>query len=51
MSRTHRKHESMGRASKRGPKNKTSDDLPPEVRKSSKQRRPNERTRLRKDYL
>lgn len=55
MSRTHRKHESLGRQHKRGPKNRTDIEALLKdgraVRKPLKQRRPNERVALRKEYL
>lgn len=51
MSRTVRRHEAPAKRKRRGPKNKISDEALRGVRKSNKQRRPNERARLRKEYL
>ena len=51
MSDTRRRHESLSRAKRRGPKNKVEDGDPRPPIKSHKQKRPNERARLRKEYL
>lgn len=51
MSRSARKHESPAKRARRGPKNKPEDDAPRAALKSRKQQRPNERAKLRKEYL
>lgn len=53
MSRTSRRHESLARSKRRGPKNRPDEDtvLRRARLKSNKQLRPNERTKLRKEYL
>lgn len=51
MSDTRRKHESRAKRARRGPKNKMTDEMLRGVRKSPKQQRPNERARLRKEWL
>lgn len=51
MSRTTRRHEAPAKAKKRGPTNHLEEDrLKPRL-KSHKQKRPNERARLRKEFL
>lgn len=50
MSRTHRAHLSPAKLAKRGG-GLTRDKKPREVKKTHKQERPNERARLRKEYL
>jgi hypothetical protein len=51
MSRTVRRHESLAKQKRRGPKNRPDEDAPKAKLKSHKQIRPNDRTRLRKEYL
>jgi hypothetical protein len=51
MSKTTRKHEAPGKRARRGPKNKPEPDAPRPMLKSRKQQRPNERAKLRKEYL
>lgn len=51
MAKTYRRHEAPGRAKRRGPKNKLTDESLRGERKSSKQNRPRERDRLRKEWL
>lgn len=49
MSRTTRKHASRAKLAKRGPKNR--DEELRAIRKPAKQRRSNERTRLRREHI
>lgn len=49
MSRTHRAHLSPGEAGKRGGKEKPAN--PKTVTKTHKQKRPNDRAKLKKEYL
>jgi hypothetical protein len=51
VSRTHRRHEAPGKAKKRGPKNKASDDAMKPVLKTNKQRRKGDRQSLRKEWI
>lgn len=52
MSKTHRRHESVSRQKRRGPKNRPIEDVVNyRTSKPHKQRRPNERAKLRKEYL
>lgn len=50
MSNSHRRHEAAGKSSRRGPKNKQSDDDLKPLLKSHKQRRPKVRRKLRREY-
>lgn len=52
MSDTTRRHESIGRSKRRGPKNRDDDDYERWARlKSNKQARVNNKIKLRREYL
>jgi len=51
VSRTTRRHESLGKMKRRGPKNKIEDDMPKGVRKPPAQSRRGDKQKLRKEWL